>query len=74
MTQVFLLIQMPCYTTADSTFVNDRRLINEIFVQVADGSLHPILASGLLIYNPSSKADLFLSFSHNLFGKFTLIK
>jgi hypothetical protein len=61
-------------TGANSTYVTHRRFLTDITapaspsVTVADGTVHPILASGMLVGYPDITADLVPSFSHNLIG------
>ena len=60
-------------TGANQTYVNDRRLISNLHsetasVEVADGSKHPILASGPLVSHPHIHANYVPSFSNNLIG------
>jgi len=55
-------------TGADSTYINNRRLLDNIThlsapsVVVADGSIHPIEASGTLVGFLSIHADLVPTF------------
>jgi len=60
-------------TGTNNTYVNDRRIITNLTsasasVEVADGSHHPILASGNLVSHPSIPAHLVPSFKNNFFG------
>ena len=60
-------------TGANNTYINDRWLITNLTsgsasVEVADGSHHPILASGNLVSHPSIPAHLVPSFKNNLIG------
>ena len=58
-------------TGANSTYINNRRLLENISrpsaqaVIVADGSTHPIEASGTLLGFPSIQADLVPTFKKN---------
>jgi hypothetical protein len=61
-------------TGANSTYVTHRLLLENTTlpssesVLVADGSAHPITASGTLLGHPSIQADLVPSFNQNLIG------
>jgi hypothetical protein len=61
-------------TEANSTYVINRKLLNNItkpateHVVVADGSAHPIEASGTLLGHPSIHADYVPTFTQNLIG------
>ena len=66
-------------TGANQTYVNDRRLISNLhsessLVEVADGSRHPIMASGPLVSHPHIYANYVPSFSTNLIGISPIIK
>ena len=66
-------LYLPLDTGANNTYVNDRRLISNLTsasasVEVADGSHHPILASGTLVNHPSIPAHFVPSFKNNLLG------
>ena len=57
-------------TGANSTYVTNRRLLNNIThpssesVMVADGTEHPIEASGTLLGHPSIRADLVVDYTY----------
>jgi hypothetical protein len=61
-------------TGANSTYVTDRRLLNNLSlpshqsVFLADGSSHPIQSSGTLVDHPSIHAVSVPNFSQNLIG------